>query len=122
MEQIPKEIRLLIAGGSSGALTYTVIAPLERVKLLLQIQVFGCGHLCVVCLRSFAGNARFGQVSWRARHSRHRAAGRGFARALERQSRQCCSSGPQLFPQVCRLSLRWSYSKIFCSKGFFSTS
>ncbi len=38
MESIPKEIRLLFAGGMSGVLTYTVIAPLERVKLLLQIQ------------------------------------------------------------------------------------
>ncbi len=38
MEQIPVELRLLVAGGLSGALTYSLIAPLERVKLLLQVQ------------------------------------------------------------------------------------
>jgi hypothetical protein len=38
MDAIPKDLRLLFAGGASGAMTYTLIAPLERTKILLQVQ------------------------------------------------------------------------------------
>ncbi len=38
MDRVPVELRLLFAGGASGAITYTLIAPLERTKILLQVQ------------------------------------------------------------------------------------
>lgn len=37
-EWVPVELRLVFAGGMSGVITYTCIAPIERVKILLQVQ------------------------------------------------------------------------------------
>ena len=44
VKAVPVELRLLFAGGMSGALTYTIVSPLERAKILLQVQGMRGGH------------------------------------------------------------------------------
>jgi len=38
MHNVPIEIQNLIAGGLAGALAKSAVAPIERVKLLMQLQ------------------------------------------------------------------------------------
>lgn len=37
-EKVPKEVRNLVAGGMAGMVAKTVVAPLERIKILFQIS------------------------------------------------------------------------------------
>lgn len=54
LDLLPVYAKELIAGGAAGAFAKTAVAPLERVKILLQVQNF-----FVFLMTTFAGLCEF---------------------------------------------------------------